>query len=93
MLKSVSTRTQQQLDGYQEAATENGDTVVIDFVGSRWCWYDGGKVKTSPWTWFSQFILVLDQLVGHSAGRKLLILSTFPEDTKQKTLQVERLNS
>ena len=65
-----------------EAAAE-GDTVVIDFVGSvDGVEFDGGKGDNfSLGLGSGQFIPGFeDQLVGHSAGETVDVVVTFPED-------------
>ena len=67
----------------KEAAAENGDTVVIDFVGSiDGVEFDGGKGENfSLGLGSGQFIPGFeDQLVGHSAGETVDVVVTFPED-------------
>ena len=67
----------------KEGAAENGDTVVIDFVGSiDGVEFDGGKGDNfSLGLGSGQFIPGFeDQLVGHSAGEAVEVIVTFPED-------------
>ena len=67
----------------KEGAAENGDTVVIDFVGSvDGVEFDGGKGENHSLELGSgQFIPGFeDQLVGHSAGETVDVIVTFPED-------------
>ncbi|MGP0443200.1 trigger factor [Streptococcus pneumoniae] len=67
----------------KEAAAEDGDTVVIDFVGSiDGVEFDGGKGENfSLGLGSGQFIPGFeDQLVGHSAGETVDVIVTFPED-------------
>ena len=67
----------------KEGAAENGDTVVIDFVGSvDGVEFDGGKGENfSLGLGSGQFIPGFeDQLVGHSAGETVDVIVTFPED-------------
>ena len=67
----------------KEGAAENGDTVVIDFVGSvDGVEFDGGKGDNfSLGLGSGQFIPGFeDQLVGHSAGETVDVIVTFPED-------------
>lgn len=71
----------------KEAAAENGDTVVIDFVGSiDGVEFDGGKGENfSLGLGSGQFIPGFeDQLVGHSAGETVDVIVTFPEDLAGK---------
>ena len=80
MLKSVSNARRNNLAELviKEAAAENGDTVVIDFVGSiDGVEFDGGKVKTSPtWTWFRSIHPWFRRPIGRSLSWwKLLMLS------------------
>lgn len=73
----------------KEAAAENGDTVVIDFVGSiDGVEFDGGKGENfSLGLGSGQFIPGFeDQLVGHSAGETVDVIVTFPEDYQAKDL-------
>ncbi|KNB75347.1 trigger factor [Streptococcus pneumoniae 13856] len=73
----------------KEAATENGDTVVIDFVGSiDGVEFDGGKGENfSLGLGSGQFIPGFeDQLVGHSAGETVDVIVTFPEDYQVEDL-------
>ena len=66
----------------KEGAAE-GDTVVIDFVGSiDGVEFDGGKGDNfSLGLGSGQFIPGFeDQLVGHSAGETVDVIVTFPED-------------
>ena len=67
----------------KEGAAENGDTVVIDFVGSvDGVEFDGGKVENHSLELGSgQFIPGFeDQLVGAKAGDEVEVKVTFPED-------------
>ena len=67
----------------KEGAAENGDTVVIDFVGSvDGVEFDGGKGENHSLELGSgQFIPGFeDQLVGAKAGDEVEINVTFPED-------------
>ena len=67
----------------KEGAAENGDTVVIDFVGSvDGVEYDGGKGENHSLELGSgQFIPGFeDQLVGAKAGDEVEVKVTFPED-------------
>ncbi|VLQ77782.1 FKBP-type peptidyl-prolyl cis-trans isomerase (trigger factor) [Streptococcus pneumoniae] len=73
----------------KEAAAENGDTVVIDFVGSiDGVEFDGGKGENfSLGLGSGQFIPGFeDQLVGHSAGETVDVIVTFPEDYQSEDL-------
>lgn len=74
----------------KEAAAENGDTVVIDFVGSiDGVEFDGGKGENfSLGLGSGQFIPGFeDQLVGHSAGETVDVIVTFPEDYQVEDLE------
>ena len=67
----------------KEGAAEEGDTVVIDFVGSvDGVEFDGGKGENfSLGLGSGQFIPGFEaQLVGHAAGEEVNIEVTFPED-------------
>ena len=67
----------------KEGAAENGDTVVIDFVGSvDGVEFDGGKGENfSLGLGSGQFIPGFeDQLVGAKAGDEVEVKVTFPED-------------
>ena len=67
----------------KEGAAENGDTVVIDFVGSVDGFeFDGGKGENHSLELGSgQFIPGFeDQLVGSKAGDEVEVKVTFPED-------------
>ena len=67
----------------KEGAAENGDTVVIDFVGSvDGVEFDGGKGENNSLELGSgQFIPGFeDQLVGAKAGDEVEVKVTFPED-------------
>ena len=67
----------------KEGAAENGDTVVIDFVGSvDGAEFDGGKGENHSLELGSgQFIPGFeDQLVGTKAGDEVEVKVTFPED-------------
>ena len=67
----------------KEGAAENGDTVVIDFVGSvDGVEFDGGKGENHSLELDSgQFIPGFeDQLVGAKAGDEVEVKVTFPED-------------
>ena len=67
----------------KEGAAENGDTVVIDFVGSiDGVEFDGGKCENHSLELGSgQFIPGFeDQLVGAKAGDEVEVKVTFPED-------------
>lgn len=73
----------------KEGAAENGDTVVIDFVGSiDGVEFDGGKGENfSLGLGSGQFIPGFeDQLVGHSAGETVDVIVTFPEDYQAEDL-------
>ena len=67
----------------KEGSAENGDTVVIDFVGSvDGVEFDGGKGENHSLELGSgQFIPGFeDQLVGSKAGDEVEVKVTFPED-------------
>lgn len=67
----------------KDGAAENGDTVVIDFVGSvDGVEFDGGKGENHSLELGSgQFIPGFeDQLVGAKAGDEVEVKVTFPED-------------
>lgn len=67
----------------KEGPAAEGDTVVIDFVGSvDGVEFDGGKGENFSLALGSgQFIPGFeDQLVGHSAGEEVKVEVTFPED-------------
>jgi len=67
----------------KEGPAAEGDTVVIDFVGSvDGVEFDGGKGDNfSLGLGSGQFIPGFeDQLVGHSAGETVDVIVTFPED-------------
>lgn len=67
----------------KEGAAEEGDTVVIDFVGSvDGVEFDGGKGENfSLGLGSGQFIPGFEaQLVGHAAGEEVKVEVTFPED-------------
>ena len=67
----------------KEGAAENGDTVVVDFVGSvDGVEFDGGKGENHSLELGSgQFIPGFeDQLVGAKAGDEVEVKVTFPED-------------
>lgn len=73
----------------KEGAAENGDTVVIDFVGSvDGVEFDGGKgEKHSLELGSGQFIPGFeDQLVGAKAGDEVEVKVTFPEDYQASDL-------
>lgn len=73
----------------KEAAAEDGDTVVIDFVGSiDGVEFDGGKGENfSLGLGSGQFIPGFeDQLVGHSAGETVDVIVTFLEDYQAEDL-------
>ena len=73
----------------KEGAAENGDTVVIDFVGSvDGVEFDGGKGENHSLELGSgQFIPGFeDQLVGAKAGDEVEVKVTFPEDYKATDL-------
>ena len=67
----------------KEGAAENGDTVVIDFVGSvDGVEFDGGKGENHSLERGSGQIIpgFEDQLVGAKAGDEVEVKVTFPED-------------
>ncbi|MFV8043269.1 trigger factor [Streptococcus pluranimalium] len=73
----------------KEGAAENGDTVVIDFVGSvDGVEFDGGKGDNFSLELGSgQFIPGFeDQLVGSKAGDNVEVKVTFPEDYQAEDL-------
>lgn len=73
----------------KEGAAENGDTVVIDFVGSvDGVEFDGGKGENHSLELGSgQFIPGFeDQLVGAKAGDEVEVKVTFPEDNQATDL-------
>lgn len=73
----------------KEGAAENGDTVVIDFVGSvDGVEFDGGKGENHSLELGSgQFIPGFeDQLVGAKAGDEVEVKVTFPEDYQATNL-------
>ena len=67
----------------KEGAAENGDTVVIDFVGSvDGVEFDGGKGENHSLELGSGLFIpgFEDQLVGSKAGDEVEVKVTFPED-------------
>ena len=77
----------------KEGAAAEGDTVVIDFVGSiDGVEFDGGKGDNfSLGLGSGQFIPGFeDQLVGHSAGETVDVIVTFPEDYQAADLAGKR---
>ena len=73
----------------KEGAAENGDTVVIDFVGSvDGVEFEGGKGENHSLELGSgQFIPGFeDQLVGAKAGDEVEVKVTFPEDYQASDL-------
>lgn len=73
----------------KDGAAENGDTVVIDFVGSvDGVEFDGGKGENFSLTLGSgQFIPGFeDQLVGSKAGDTVNVNVTFPENYQAEDL-------
>lgn len=73
----------------KEGAAEEGDTVVIDFVGSvDGVEFDGGKGENFSLELGSgQFIPGFEaQLVGHAAGEEVNVEVTFPEDYQAEDL-------
>ena len=73
----------------KDGAAAEGDTVVIDFVGSvDGVEFDGGKGDNfSLGLGSGQFIPGFeDQLVGHSAGETVDVVVTFPEDYQAANL-------
>ena len=67
----------------KEGAAENGDTVVIDFVGSvDGVEFDGGKGENHSLELGSGHFIpgFEDQLVGAKAGDEVEVKVTFPED-------------
>ena len=73
----------------KDGAAEEGDTVVIDFVGSiDGVEFDGGKGENfSLGLGSGQFIPGFeDQLVGHSAGETVDVIVTVPEDYQAEDL-------
>ena len=67
----------------KEGAAENGDTVVIDFVGSvDGVEFDGGKGENHSLELGSGQLIpgFEDQLVGAKAGDEVEVKVTFPED-------------
>ncbi|WP_303974060.1 trigger factor [Streptococcus merionis] len=73
----------------KEDKAENGDTVVIDFVGSvDGVEFDGGKgdnysLELGSGSFIPGFE---EQLVGHEAGETVNVEVTFPEDYQAKDL-------
>ncbi|MEY8463239.1 trigger factor [Streptococcus merionis] len=73
----------------KEDKAENGDTVVIDFVGSvDGVEFDGGKgdnysLELGSGSFIPGFE---DQLVGHAEGETVNVEVTFPEDYQAKDL-------
>lgn len=73
----------------KDGPAAEGDTVVIDFVGSiDGVEFDGGKGENfSLGLGSGQFIPGFeDQLVGHSAGEEVNVEVTFPEDYQAEDL-------
>lgn len=68
----------------EDAAAENGDTVVIDFEG----FVDGGKGENYSLELGSGSFIpgFEDQLVGHKSGESLDVNVTFPEDYQAEDL-------
>mgnify|MGYP000929844696 CR=1 FL=1 len=79
----------------KDGAAAEGDTVVIDFVGSvDGVEFDGGKGDNfSLGLGSGQFIPGFeDQLVGHSAGETVDVVVTFPEDYQAADLAGKEAN-
>ena len=79
----------------KEGAAENGDTVVIDFVGSvDGVEFDGGKGENHSLELGSgQFIPGFeDQLVGAKAGDEVEVKVTFPEDYQAADLALSLIH-
>ena len=73
-----------------DRATQNGDTVVIDFVGSvDGVEFEGGSAKNHSLELGSgQFIPGFeDQLVGKNLGEEVIVNVTFPEDYHSEELK------
>ncbi|MGT2666401.1 trigger factor [Streptococcus rifensis] len=92
--EEVDARLERERNGLAELAikegkAENGDTVVIDFVGSvDGEEFDGGKgdnysLELGSGSFIPGFE---DQLVGHEAGETVNVEVTFPEDYQAKDL-------
>lgn len=70
-------------------SAENGDEVIIDFIGKKdGKAFDGGTAKDFPLTLGSkQFIPGFEEgIVGHSSGDKFKLNLTFPKDYFNKDL-------
>lgn len=73
----------------EDAAAENGDTVVIDFEGFvDGEAFDGGKGENYSLELGSGSFIpgFEDQLVGHKSGESLDVNVTFPEDYQAEDL-------
>ncbi|MDQ0222859.1 trigger factor [Streptococcus moroccensis] len=92
--EEVDARLERERNGLAELAikegkAENGDTVVIDFVGSvDGEEFDGGKgdnysLELGSGSFIPGFE---DQLVGHEAGETVNVEVTFPEDYQAQDL-------
>jgi len=73
----------------EDAAAENGDTVVIDYEGSvDGELFDGGKADNYSLELGSNSFIpgFEDQLVGHKAGEEVEVKVTFPKDYQAEEL-------
>ncbi|KRM72564.1 trigger factor [Lacticaseibacillus brantae] len=89
--KALETRQQQQAElvVQDDAAAENGDTVVIDYVGTvDGKEFDGGSAKNYSLELGSGSFIpgFEDQLVGHKSGDEVTVKVTFPEDYQASDL-------
>ncbi|TOK95346.1 trigger factor, partial [Vibrio parahaemolyticus] len=72
-----------------DKAAENGDTVVIDYVGTiDGTEFDGGSSKNYSLELGSNSFIpgFEEQLVGHKSGDEVTVNVTFPEDYKAADL-------
>lgn len=73
----------------EDAAAENGDTVVIDFEGFKdGVAFEGGKAQNHSLELGSGTFIpgFEDQLVGHKAGEEVEVKVTFPEEYQAEEL-------
>ena len=76
-------------DADADKAAENGDQVIVDFVGRRdGVEFEGGKAENQPIELGAGRLIpgFEEQLVGAKAGEQRLINVTFPEDYGAKDL-------
>lgn len=89
-IEGLRTRRAKMIDAPEGAATENGDMVIIDFLGSvDGVPFEGGEGKSYPLELGSSSFIpgFEDQLIGLKVGDDQTVKVTFPEEYHSEELK------